>query len=274
MTDYSCSITAHHQPRWFDLHELARPDVVRHIEFYQSTGSTNDDAMRLAAENTTNLPLLVLAEEQTGGRGRGSNRWWAKNGSLTFSLVIQPSYYGIRPECWPLISLATAIGISDALGQCAAGHQIGLKWPNDLHLNRKKVCGILAETISTCSDRMVIGIGLNVRNSFADAPDELRSIATSIIDETGTDWDLTAVLNQLIVALDDRWHELGSGTLPLQETWSRHCVLTGKQVSLLAGEQRVAGLCRGINDRGALLLETDGKLQPWFGGVVRIEDLA
>lgn len=272
MTDLSCSITAHHPPRWFDLNELARLNVVRRIEFFQSTGSTNDDALRLAADNDTPLPLLVVAEEQTGGRGRGSNRWWAKNGSLTFSLVIQPSHYAIRAESWPLISLATAIGVGDALGHCAAGSHVGLKWPNDLHLNRKKVCGILAETVSTCSDRMVIGIGLNVRNSFSDAPEELRAIATSIIDETGFDWDLTAVLGQLLVALDNRWHELGAGQLPLQETWSRHCVLTGKQVSLLAGEQRVSGLCRGINDRGALLLETDGIIQPWFGGVVRLEE--
>ncbi len=264
-------ITAHQPPRCFDLDQLAQHSFARRIEFFQSVGSTNDVALQLGAENDALCPVLVVTEQQTGGRGRGSNRWWAKDGSLTFSLLIEPAEFAVRLNQWPLLSLTTAIAVSDTLGRCAGGSHVGLKWPNDLHLNRKKVCGILVETVKGRSDRLVIGIGLNVRNSFADAPSELREIATSIVDETGFEWELTAVLGQLLQALEDRLHELGSGELPLQEIWARHCVLTSKRVSLDAADQRVAGVCRGINEHGALLLETDGRVQAWFGGVVRIE---
>lgn len=271
MHPQACTVTAHQSPRWFDLDQLANQSRAGRIEFYQSTGSTNDVALQLGSEESLDGPLLVLAEEQSGGRGRGSNRWWAKDGSLTFSLLIEPARFSIRADQWPLISLTTAIAVADTLGHCAGGCQIGLKWPNDLHLNRKKVCGILVETVKGRSDRLVIGIGLNVRNSFGDAPPELRDIATSIVDETGFEWELTAVLVQLLHALDDRLHELGNNSLPLQAIWRRHCVLTGKRVSLEAAERRVSGLCRGINEQGALLLEDDGRVQAWFGGVVRVE---
>jgi len=271
MSRSHCRIIAHQTPRWFDLDQLACLSFIRQIEFYQSTASTNDIALQLGSEVDLHNPLLVLAEEQSGGRGRGSNRWWAKDGSLTFSMLIEPQAFRIRANQWPLISLTTAIAVADTLGHCAGGCPIGLKWPNDLHLNRKKVCGILVETVKSRSDRIVIGIGLNVRNSFADAPSELHAIATSIVDETGFEWSLTEVLGQLLQSLEDRWHELGSDELPLQATWERHCVLTGKNVSLEVADRRVSGLCRGINEQGALLLETDGGVQAWFGGVVRLE---
>lgn len=266
-----CRIVAHQTPRWFDLNQLARLSLIRRIEFYQTTGSTNDIALQLGRDDNLNSPLLVIAEEQAGGRGRGSNRWWAKDGSLTFSLLIEPPAFNIQANQWPLISLTTAIAVADTLGHCAGGCPIGLKWPNDLQLNHKKVCGILVETVKSRSDRIVIGIGLNVRNSFADAPFELRQIATSIVDETGFEWGLTEVLGQLLQALEDRLHELGAGELPLQATWERHCVLTGKNVSLEVADRRVAGRCRGINEHGALLLETNGDVQAWFGGIVRLE---
>lgn len=262
---------AHQSPRWFDLERLCQSKLVREIDFYQTIGSTNDQALAMGSDLQHACPWLILSEEQTGGRGRGNNRWWAKPGALTFSLIIEPAQFQIPPGRWPLISLATAIAVSDVLGHFGGGNKVGLKWPNDLHLNHKKVSGILVETLKQNCPRMVIGIGLNVRNSFGDAPAELRQIATSLVDETGFEWELTQVLESLLTSMQHRLHELGAGALQLQEVWARHCVLTGKRVSLEAADRRVSGICRGINEHGALILESDGQTQAWFGGVVRIE---
>ena len=265
-----CEVIAEVTSRWFRWDELAAVTFLRRIEFRPETGSTNDDALQSAALNRP-TPLLVIADSQTGGRGRGRNQWWAKDGALTFSLVVEPAEFGIVQSRWPLLSLATALAVADTLDEFAAGCLIGLKWPNDLQLNRKKVCGILVETLPGRSDRLVIGIGLNVRNSLQDAPAELRDIATSIVDETGFEWELTDVLTRLLQCLEDRLTKLGANEIALQTEWARHCVLTGRRVSLEAAGQRVEGMCRGIDVSGAIVLEDDnGQRKSCFGGVVRV----
>ena len=264
-----CEVIVEGTSRWFRWDELAAATFVRRIEFRPETGSTNDDALKSAALDRP-TPLLVIADAQTGGRGRGRNQWWAKDGALTFSLVVDPAAFGIEQPRWPLLSLAAALAVADTLGECAAGCHIGLKWPNDLQLNRKKVCGILVETLPGRSDRLVIGIGLNVQNSLQEAPVELRDIATSVVDETGFEWELTDVLSQLLQCLEERLKRLGANEIPLQTEWARHCVLTGRRVSLEAAGQRVEGMCRGIDANGAILLEDGGQTKSWFGGVVRV----
>ena len=264
------SIFADFSSRWFDLERLLEETFVQEIGFRRECVSTNDLALAVSLEQKS--PALFLTDSQTGGRGRGSNQWWARDGALTFSLRIKPANYAVRYEQWPLISLTTAVAIADTLANFAAGHHIGLKWPNDVFLNGRKVCGILVEPPKGSSTDLVIGIGINVTNSLASAPEDVRKVATSIFDETETEPGPCDVLLSFLQRFEILLEELGNSTFALKDRWQTQCTLTGRQISLQSGDHLVIGLCRGIGSDGAILVETDGVVRSWFGGIVRLLD--
>src|SRR5690606_15388684 len=117
---------------------------VRHVEQHVEIGSTNDRALELAADPELPTPAIVLTERQTAGRGRGANVWQSRPGALTFSLLIDPPA-GLAPERVPLVSLAAGLAAREAIASAAPGHIAKVKWPNDVYLDGRKVCGILTE---------------------------------------------------------------------------------------------------------------------------------
>ena len=255
---------------WFDLAEISNKSFCRSIEFHRDCESTNNSALQEA--NVESLPKLFLTDCQTAGRGRGANQWWAKEGALTFSVLVDPAGWLIAKTDWPRVSLATAIAVRDTLATLAPSCEIGLKWPNDVHLNQRKVCGILVEPSRSLAQALVIGVGVNVMNSLSEAPREIKGLATSLVDETDAEFALTDVLLTFLSCLETRLKELGSGALPLQQVWAEHCVLSGKRIVLRAGDQDVTGRCLGLADSGAILVERNGETKAWFGGVVRFVD--
>lgn len=261
------SISADYTSRWFDLERLLDESFVREIEFRRECGSTNDLALVLNPERKS--PTLVLTDSQTGGRGRGSNQWWARDGALTFSLRLEPSEFSVTHERWPLVSLASAIAVADILANFAKKQRVGLKWPNDVFLNGRKICGILVEPPKGSTTELVIGVGINVSNSLNEAPEDVRAIATSIFDETDTDFSPSDVLLSFLQRFEVLIRELGSLSLNLKDRWQQQCILTGQQISLESGDHKIVGLCHGIADNGAIQIETDGVIRPWFGGIVR-----
>ena len=261
------SISADYTSRWFDLERLLDESFVREIEFRRECGSTNDLALLPNTERKS--PTLVLTDSQTGGRGRGSNQWWARDGALTFSLRLEPAEFSVAHERWPLVSLTTAIAVADILANFAPEQKVGLKWPNDVFLNGRKICGILVEPPKGSTTELVIGVGINVANSLSEAPEEVRKIATSIFDETDTDFSPSDVLLSLLQRFEVLIRELGDRSLHLKDRWQLQCMLTGQRGSLESGDRRIVGLCHGIAENGAINVETDGVIQPWFGGIVR-----
>jgi BirA family biotin operon repressor/biotin-[acetyl-CoA-carboxylase] ligase len=261
------SISADYTSRWFDLERLLDESFVREIEFRRECGSTNDLALLPNAERKS--PTLVLTDSQTGGRGRGSNQWWARDGALTFSLRLEPGEFSVTHERWPLVSLTTAIAVADILANFAPEQKVGLKWPNDVFLNDRKICGILVEPPKGSTTELVIGVGINVANSLSEAPEEVRTIATSIFDETDTDFSPSDVLLSFLQRFEVLIRELGDRSLHLKDRWQLQCTLTGQRVSLESGDRRIVGLCYGIAENGAINVETDGVIRPWFGGIVR-----
>jgi len=261
-------IDADFPSQWFDLESLLQTSHCESVLFRRECASTNSLALELAA-TADSLPLLVVTDCQTAGRGRGRNTWWAREGALTFSLLLEPKTLGIAAESWPLVSLGTAIAVADTLAKFAAASDVGLKWPNDVHLAGKKICGILVEPAHGATGRLVIGVGVNVLNSLQSAPDDVRELATSILDETGNEFSpgefLTALLSELTIQLK----MIGDGELDLKSRWATQCVLTGRQISLESGDHLIEGRCAGVEENGAILIETNGETKPWFGGVVR-----
>lgn len=256
----------------FDLSRLRTSPLVAAVEHHPQIGSTSDRALELARQEKLDLPLLVLAERQTGGRGRGSNSWWGAEGALTFSLLIESRSLGIASEQWPLLSLSTGLAICEALEQIAPGGDFGVKWPNDVYCAGRKLCGILIESPSAAMGRVIVGIGLNVNNSLSAAPPEIRGAATSLVDYLHRRLDLTAVLLSLLKSLQSRWQELGqSGFAAQAAEFRRRCILDGRTIQVSSGPRLITGRCLGIDDAGSLLLQTEnGREEIATGSVVSI----
>ena len=251
------------------LQQIRAESFVRQIEFHLQLPSTNDLALELAAGDDFDTPLLVLTERQTAGRGRGNNRWWATSGALTFSLLLDLPHSKQSVSQGPLVSLTVGLAVCDALRELLPQYDFGLKWPNDVMLSGRKVCGILVEV---SPPRLVVGVGINVNNSIRVAPGELQAIATSLFDITGNDFDPADVLIRVLAQCQLRLKRLSDGEGGLADDWQPLCALRGRTVHLLTGTRTTVGLCDGIDSNGALILKTESGIEKVVAGVVtRIE---
>jgi BirA family transcriptional regulator, biotin operon repressor / biotin---[acetyl-CoA-carboxylase] ligase len=250
----------------FDLVRIAADSGVAALEFQAEVVSTNDWALSLAGDSARSWPLLVLAAEQTGGRGRGTNRWWSSAGALTFSLVVDAAAWQLPLDRWPQIALATGLAICESLQAVFPPGVFALKWPNDVYLAGRKVCGILVEAPSH-RGRVVIGVGLNVNNSLAGAPPEVKDRSAALCDAAGAEFDLTEVLIAVVGQMNQRLAGL-AGEVSLAADFSRYCLLTGRTVKLETGRHEILGSCRGIDDQGALMVQTPSGLERIRSGTV------
>jgi len=279
----------------FDIPRICRETGVRRVELRNELPSTNDLALTLSGDAPeTDFPLLVLAVRQTGGRGRGEHRWWSADGALTFSLVIDTIAWKLEPRRWPRISLATGIavaqtvldqlpsreGASDQTNGASPtmrdatlkSRNVRAKWPNDIFVNGRKICGILTENVARQPHRLVIGIGLNVNNSWRDAPTELQAIGTSLIDVTQRSVSPTDILIALLQRLEQTLAGVANDEFLLSETWRTFCMLEGHTVTVEAGNRHITGTCHGIDDDGALLLHNENGIQRCVAGtIIRIQ---
>lgn len=273
-----------------NVDRIQRETFVARVEHHLSLGSTNDRAKELAASGAGNLPLLIVADEQTAGRGRGGNRWWTGRGSLAFTLLMDGRMLGDERTSQPLVALAAAVAIVEAVvgqvsnlpinvGQVANlpsdGRQIsnlphvGLHWPNDVYAAGRKLAGILVEVLP--DRRHVIGIGLNTNNSLADAPPELRQTATTLLELTGREHEHTAVLTGLLNHLARVFGQLAVDPAAIGRRADELCLQRGQTLSLQLGPQCITGRCLGIAPDGSLILETPQGRQTFYSGALQRE---
>ncbi len=252
----------------FDRERLAESDSVADIEYYEVITSTQDRALELArAGNLPALPLLVVAEEQTAGRGRGNNRWWTGRGNVAFSLVFDPADWNLSRQPLPERSLAVGVAIADTIRPLLDNHRVGLHWPNDVFVEGKKVAGILIDVLP--SGQHVVGIGLNVNNLLDDAPADVRSRATSLCELTGRIYDRTSLLLDLLRQLELAVRDSAAAPDTFGRRFLELCLQLGQELTIEVGSQRTTGRCAGIGPDGALLLETVGGWQKFYSGVLR-----
>ncbi len=219
------------------------------VIFFEEVDSTNRLLMQMAAQGASHGTLAV-AELQTAGRGRRGRSWYSPKGSgIWMSLLLRPE---IAAEKTPMLTLCAALAAYDALTPLAQGCRI--KWPNDIVLNGKKVCGILTELgfdpDGSCF--VVIGIGINVNTpAFAE---ELADVAASFYTETGRTFDRAPLIGRLWQAFE-KYYEmfLAAGNLaPLKEIYNSRLVNIGKTVRIEGVKIRETGTSLGIDDEGAL----------------------
>lgn len=240
----------------FDPPQIVRQTSVRHVEYHEVLESTSQLAAELVNELAAVSPALVVASEQTAGRGRGSNVWWASRGALTFTLVLDAQRLPLPPEGRSLISLATGSAVLRCLRQRLPDCSLQIKWPNDVYIGSQKICGILTELRTSGSGPMVlIGVGINVNNSLQVAPDDIRQSATSLLDRTGESVSLNELLIELVQAIDEQITLAATDSGQLIHEINRCCLLTGRRV-VVEAEQTVDGYCRGIDRAGALVIDT------------------
>src|SRR5437660_7654854 len=171
----------------------------------ETIDSTNLEAIRQAKAGAKE-GLCIVAREQTAGRGRLDRTWLSpKDAGLYLSIVLRPA---IAMNSWPLLSLVSALAVSDALVR-ACSLKPDIKWPNDVCMSDRKLCGILAETIETPpGPAAIVGIGINLKRTALS--DDLRQTATSIEEVTGSEPDTANVLSELLKAFGERYDILQS----------------------------------------------------------------
>ena len=240
--------------REFEAH-LRRETFVSFVECHAELTSTNDRALQLA-NGTAELPALVIADRQTAGRGRRDNRWWSADGALTFSLVAELPEGTIQRE---IVSLLTGLAVAETLTGHMPAQDVSLKWPNDVYVHGRKICGILTEIPNQRSDSVVIGVGINANNSRSNAPKDIRDTVTSLYDEIGTPISTQNLLCKVLAALEP---QLAADPATLPQRWQRYCLLRDHHVTADTAAGAVSGVCRGIGSDGALILETRNGLVP------------
>jgi BirA family biotin operon repressor/biotin-[acetyl-CoA-carboxylase] ligase len=227
--------------------------VGREVVCLDSVTSTSDVARRLAQQGDPE-GTLVLAEEQTAGRGRQGRRWIAPSGSgLLLSIVFRPS---LAPAELPQLLMASSIAVAQAI-EDSTGLPVHLKWPNDILLGGKKAGGILIETglSGDTLDYAVVGIGLNVNLDTAQIP-EIADHATSLSTEMGRRVPRLEVLHSLLQSLEQEYLRLQSGESP-HGRWAARVAQPGQELVVDTPWGREEGRLDRIGEDGTLFLHRE-----------------
>jgi len=232
------------------------------VSINHSLDSTNAEALR-AVDRGATAPFVVLAERQTAGRGRRGRQWvspFAEN--IYYSLVLRMDG-GMRQL--EGLSLVVGLAVLSALREVGVS-DVGLKWPNDVLVNNKKIAGILLELVGDPADvcHVVLGIGINVNMRVASEVDQAW---TSVYLESGVAINrnvLVSKLNDSLRIYLKRHAE--SGFSAIQSEWEQNHLWQGREVSLIAGVHQVNGTVMGIDQQGALRMNVNGEEKVFSGG--------
>lgn len=238
---------------------------------YEKLDSTNNRAKKLALFE--NEGTVISTREQTQGRGRMGRNWASsKDKSLAMSVILKPD---MNPREISKISLIGAAAVNLALLDLKVDSKI--KWPNDILLNGKKVCGILSEM--SCSferlNYVIMGIGININQDIEDIPGELREIATSIKIEKGEKIDIEEVQKRILKRLKELYIPFKkNGDIKRAIEVSReNSVLLHKKIKVINGDNIREGLALEIDAEGRLIVEFKGKIEKLYYGEVSIRGI-
>jgi BirA family biotin operon repressor/biotin-[acetyl-CoA-carboxylase] ligase len=238
--------------------------VGQRVLYFPSVSSTMELARR-EVSNGAPEGTVIVADEQTAGRGRLQRTWLTPKGNVALSVIFYPKMEQL-PALVMLASLAVVHGI-----RTVTGLDPGIKWPNDVLINGRKVCGILIE--SDVRDNNVhcaiVGIGVNVGLMPDDYP-EISDIATSLSQEAGTDINPVEIVRALLVEIERLYLELAGGR-SLHEEWHENMVTLGQPVHVRSGKKVYEGIAEAVNQDGSLLLrQSDGVLISIIAGDVTL----
>lgn len=246
---------ANHRQTGLSLAEIDRRgrELGAAMHWFAVTASTNRVAAEIGAAGAGH-GTVVAAEHQTSGSGKGERNWFSKAGTgLLFSVLLRPQ---ARFEDLPQLTLLAAVAMVDALAANGIA-TARVKWPNDILIDGRKVCGILAETgvSPDGSVFVVVGVGLNVNEMPSDFPPELQEIATSLAAVVGHSLPRQRIFHAFLDALESWlacWREVGFD--PIRDAWcARSCTL-GRWVNFTVGDETLTGEAVGLGADGSLAI--------------------
>lgn len=235
---------------------------------YRVTGSTNADAARAAADGAPEGTLIV-AECQEAGRGRRGRSWSSPEGcNLYFSLLLRPKY---SPDQACMVTLVMALAVAEAVSE--HGIDAKIKWPNDIVVSGKKVCGILTEMSLAGSGiaHVIVGTGINVNQT--EFPEELRQTADSLKNRTGKEIDREILLTRVMEKFEKYYDDfVDAGDLSgLMKNYEYRLVNRNAAVRVLDPKGEFEGIARGINQYGELMVEREnGTVENIYAGEVSV----
>jgi BirA family biotin operon repressor/biotin-[acetyl-CoA-carboxylase] ligase len=230
----------------------------RRVIYYRSIGSTNDVARELAAQGAPE-GTLVIADEQTAGKGRLGRCWLAPPGTgLLMSLLFRPRF--LAPYQAQRLTMLCSLAVVEAI-EVLTGLAAAVKWPNDIVVQGKKAGGILTELGVTGEglDYAVVGLGLNVNLDFGavEAIEELAATATSLSQKLGREVSRLSLLWRILEKVEGRYQHLRAGELPHDE-WTSRLITLHNNVMVDTPQGVVEGWAEGVDADGALILRTNG----------------
>ena len=242
------------------------------VFFYEKTDSTNCRARELAEQGVAE-GTLAAAECQEAGKGRRGRSWSSPPGTgIWMSLVLRPE---LEPSRASMLTLTAALAVTAGIRK-VCGLEPQIKWPNDIVLSGKKVCGILTEmsTELEAIRYVILGIGINV--NMEAFPEEIAATATSLFFETGTRWKRSELIAAVMQAMEGYYGRfLQTGDLSgLMDEYMAQLANQNRQVQVLAPAGAYGGICRGINAAGELLVEReDGTVEQVMSGEVSVRGI-
>ena len=222
------------------------------VNYLTSTSSTQDVAKSLA-EHGAPEGTIVIAEEMSAGRGRLGRKWHATSGGLWMTIVLRPN---VPPVKMQLISLLAGVAVAKALANLY-GLKPKLKWPNDVLINDRKVCGILAEASieADAINYILLGVGINVNNEI---PEDLKNVAISVKEALGKTVPRALILRAFLVELDKLYAEFNRGnTRRIIEDWKKYASTIGKKVRAIYRDRAIEGLAVDVKNDGSLVLKLE-----------------
>lgn len=268
------------------------------IYYYDITGSTNNDAKRCGEEGDPQ-GTVVVADLQNAGKGRRGRQWQTLSGTaLSFTILLRPEFAPDKASMITLVmALSVAQAVEEAVAEVSENRPVGddraepagmsgeaittIKWPNDIVLNKKKICGMLTEMTMTPEmgeiQYVVVGAGINVNNASPEEfQEEIRKTATSIRIETGQQISRAELLEKVLVRFEANY-DIFLQTLDmsgLREEYQNHLQGVGGEVRVLDPAGEYTGISQGINDKGELIVvKPDGEIVEVYAGEVSVRGL-
>jgi BirA family transcriptional regulator, biotin operon repressor / biotin---[acetyl-CoA-carboxylase] ligase len=226
------------------------------IILYNETESTNTCALEFAREGAPE-GTVILADSQTAGRGRMGRGWHSPPGTGIYMSVIL--YPRVSIQELSGITLVTAVAAAEALA-AAARIRADIKWPNDLLVNNKKICGILTELHSRedGTNIVIVGIGINVNTPKGTFPEDIANIASSVLIETGRKASRSKIVSSMIEYFDS-WYGvfINGGFKIILDKWKAHSGMIGRKVRVAQEGAHTTGTVIGVDANGALVIQGD-----------------
>lgn len=241
------------------------------IRYVDSTPSTQHLAHEWVREGASH-GALVIANEQTGGKGRLGREWHSPPGSgIWMSFILKPDIPLVHT---PHLTLLLSVAVTRAL-RAETGADIAIKWPNDLFVEGRKVCGILTE-VRAEADRIhycVAGIGINVHTRSDQLPQQLRSVATSLHETTEHPLHRARIVATCCSEIESLMNVYAKkGFSPIKTLWETYAFMLGQQVTVSSTEGVKSGEAVGLDDSGALILKTREGTERIFSADVNLKD--